>query len=72
MSRTKSSSTSDESTTTNSRPSAARPIQRRTDLGHDLIDRDLLGSGPPGYPPNLPIQIRFLISRRHPRIHRSS
>lgn len=23
-------------------------------------------------PRNLPIQIRFLISRRHPRIHRSS
>jgi hypothetical protein len=40
------------------------------DLGHNLLDRDLLGSGPRGYPRHLPIQIRFLISRRHPRIHR--
>src|ERR1700731_1267046 len=32
---------------------AAMPIHRRTDLGHDLVDRDLLGSGPRGYPPNL-------------------
>jgi hypothetical protein len=51
---------------------AAVTVQRRTDLGHDLVDRDLLSRGPRGYPRHLTIEICFLIGRRHPRIHRSS
>ena len=46
------------------------PVQRRTNLGHYFVHRDLLGRGPRGHPRHLPIQIRFLIRRRHPRVHR--
>jgi hypothetical protein len=42
------------------------PVQRRTYLGHGLVDRNLLGRGPRRYPGHLTIQIRFLITRGHP------
>jgi hypothetical protein len=45
------------------------PIERRTDLNNDLIDRDLLGCEPPGHPRSLTIQIRFLIGQRNACIH---
>jgi hypothetical protein len=51
---------------------SALPVQRRTDLDHNLVDRNLLGRCPHGYPRHLPIQICFLINRRHPRIHSCS
>ncbi|COY00767.1 Uncharacterised protein [Mycobacterium tuberculosis] len=47
------------------------PVEHRPDLGDNLVDRDLFGCGPRSHPRHLPIQIRLLISRRHPRVHRS-
>ena len=40
---------------------AAMPVQRKPNLGHDIVHRDLLGRGPPGHPRHPPIQIRSLI-----------
>jgi hypothetical protein len=40
---------------------ATVPVQRGPNLGNDLIDRELLGSGPRGHPRDLPIQTNFLI-----------
>jgi hypothetical protein len=55
--------------TQQSKELAAVPIQRRPDLGDNLVHRDLFSRGPRSHPRHLPIQISFLISRRHPRIH---
>ena len=40
---------------------ATVPAQRGPNLGHDPIDRDLLGRSPRGHPRHLPIQISLLI-----------
>lgn len=46
------------------------PVQRGPDLDDDFVVRDLLVRCPRGHPRHLPIEICFLIGRRHPRIHR--
>ena len=49
---------------------AAVTVQRRPDLDYNFVHRELLSRGPSGHPRDLPIQIRLLTGRRHPRIHR--